>query len=108
MLDTRNVHSLTDFLRNHKVHMARIKDSKAAEVLTVHGRPEAVLMGTATYEDIMDRLHHFEEIASIRADFARARKDNPPAETVSDEEMQRRRDVMNELVAETERLGLYR
>lgn len=73
MLDARSVHSLIDFLRNHKVHMALVKDSNAAEVLTVHDRPEAVLMGTAAYEDIMDRLHHFEEIASIRADFARAR-----------------------------------
>jgi hypothetical protein len=49
-------------------------------------------------------------IASIRADFARERQGSSNDETVSvsDEEMQRRRNVMYELIAETERLGLYR
>src|SRR5580704_11111088 len=102
MVDTRNIHSLTDFLRNHKVHMARIKETKTAEVLTVHGRPEVVMLDTESYENLMDRLHHVEAIASIRADFARERQGSSGDETVSDEEMQRRRNVMYELIAETE------
>ncbi len=35
MLDTREIHSLTDFLRNHEVHVARLKQTRAPEVLTV-------------------------------------------------------------------------
>ncbi len=37
MLDTREIHPLTDFLRNHKAHVARLKETQAPEVLTVNG-----------------------------------------------------------------------
>ena len=43
MLDTRQIHSLTDFLRNHKAHVARLKETKAPEILTVNGRAEVVI-----------------------------------------------------------------
>ena len=29
MLDTREIHSLTHFLRNHKAHVARLKETQA-------------------------------------------------------------------------------
>ena len=108
MLDTRYINSLTDFLRNHKTHMARLKQTKTPEVLTVHGRPEAVIIDADSYQDIMDRLKHMESIATIRADFARVRKSQPPDVPLSEEEKERRRAVMHELMAETEKLGLYK
>ena len=40
MLDTREIHSLTDFLRNHKAHVKRLKKTQAPEVLTVNGKAE--------------------------------------------------------------------
>ena len=36
MLDAREIHPLTDFLRNHKAHVARLKESGTPEVLTVN------------------------------------------------------------------------
>ena len=107
VLETRDVHSLTDFLRNHKVHMARLNETRRAEVLTVHGRPGVVLLDPESYQHLLDRLEKLEGIASIRADFARTQRDAPPVESVLEEEMDRRRKVMRELMAETERLGLY-
>ena len=42
MLNTRQIHPLTDFLRNHKAHLARLKETKTSEILTVNGRAEIV------------------------------------------------------------------
>jgi PHD/YefM family antitoxin component YafN of YafNO toxin-antitoxin module len=108
MLDTRDVHSLTDFLRNHKVHMARIRDTKTAEVLTVHGRPELVLLSAESYQHLLDRLQCVEAISAIRADFAHAREASPPTKAIPEDEIERRGNVVRALMAETERLGLYK
>jgi PHD/YefM family antitoxin component YafN of YafNO toxin-antitoxin module len=66
MLDTRQIHSLTDFLRNHKAHVARLKETGIPEVLTVNGRAEVVIQDAVSYQDLMDRLHRLETIAAIR------------------------------------------
>ncbi len=46
MLDTRQIHPMSDFLRNHKAHVARLKETRTPEVLTVNGRAEVVLLDT--------------------------------------------------------------
>jgi PHD/YefM family antitoxin component YafN of YafNO toxin-antitoxin module len=86
MLDTREIHSLTDFLRNHKAHVARLKETKAPEVLTVNGKAEVVVQDAASYQSMLDRLHHMETIAAIQEGMASAeRGDLKPAAQVLDE-----------------------
>lgn len=83
MLDTRHIHPLTDFLRNHKAHVARLKESRTAEVLTVNGRAEIVVQDVESYQALLDRLHHIETIAAIREGIASAeRGELKPAEQV--------------------------
>ena len=91
---------MSDFLRNYKEHVARIKETRTPEVLTVNGRAEVVMLDTETYENLMERLHSMEAIASIRAEFERERQVFP-TEAISPEEMDRRKAVMHELMAET-------
>lgn len=67
MLDTRQIHSLTDFLRNHKAYLARLKETKTPEVLTVNGRAEIVIQDAESYQDLLDRLHHMETLTAITA-----------------------------------------
>jgi len=107
MLDTREIYSLSDFVRNPKAHVARLKETRTPEVLTVNGRAEVVLLDTETYEDLMEQIRSAEEIAYVRA-VIREAKCAGPHEEISDAEMERRLAVMKELVEETERLGLYR
>ena len=107
MIDTRKIHSLTDFLRNYKAHIARMKETRTPEVLTVNGRAEVVMLDTATYENMVEQLHHLKAVAAARAHMAQARKDAPPQEPITEAEIERREAVMAEIVAETERLGLY-
>ncbi len=108
MLDTRQMHSLSDFVRNPKAHVARLKETRTPAVLTVNGRAEVVLLDTETYENIMEQLSHLQAVSALRAHMAQARKNAPPQEPITEAEIERRQAVMDELVAETERLGLYR
>ena len=94
MLDTRQIHPMSDFVRNPKAHVARLKETRTPEVLTVNRRAEVVRLDTQTYEDLMERLSNIDKIAAIHAHMAEARKNAPPLEPITEEE--------------TERLGLYR
>ncbi len=86
MLDTREIHSLTDFLRNHKAHVARLKETHAPEVLTVNGKAEVVVQDATSYQAMLDRLHHMETIAAIQEGMASAeRGELKPAAQVLDE-----------------------
>lgn len=83
MLDTRQIHPLTDFLRNHKAHLARLKETGTPEVLTVNGRAELVVQDADSYQALLSRLHHMETIAAIREGMeSAARGDMKPAERV--------------------------
>jgi PHD/YefM family antitoxin component YafN of YafNO toxin-antitoxin module len=86
MLHTREIHSLTDFLRNHKAHVTRLKETHAPEVLTVNGKAEVVVQDAESYQLMLDRLHHMETIAAIQEGMASAeRGELKPAAQVLDE-----------------------
>lgn len=86
MLDTREIHSLTHFLRNHKAHVARLKETHAPEVLTVNGKAEVVVQDAASYQTMLDRLHHMETVAAIQEGMASAeRGELKPATQVLEE-----------------------
>lgn len=63
MLDLRQVFSLTDFLRHHKDHVARLESSRKPVVLTIKGKPALVLQDANAYQDLLDRL----DLAESRA-----------------------------------------
>ena len=86
MLDTREIHSLTDFLRNHKAHITRLKKTHAPAVLTVNGKAELIVQDAASYQLMVDRLHHMETIAAIQEGMASAeRGELKPAAQVLEE-----------------------
>jgi len=74
MLDTREIHPLTDFLRNHKAHVARLKETHAPEVLTVNGKAQVVIQDAESYQRLLDRLHRMETIAAIQEGMASAER----------------------------------
>ncbi len=83
MLDTRQIHPLTDFLRNHKLHLARIKKTRTPEVLTVNGKAEVVLLDAESFQEMTERLERIETIEAIREGLASAKRGElKPAEEV--------------------------
>jgi hypothetical protein len=86
MLDTREIHPLTDFLRNHKAHLARLKTTKTPSVLTVNGHAELVMLDVDSYQHLLERMHHLETLDAIREGIASAeRGELKPAEQVLSE-----------------------
>jgi PHD/YefM family antitoxin component YafN of YafNO toxin-antitoxin module len=65
MIELSNIHPLTDFVRNAKVHAARIKETKKPEILTINGRPELVVQDATTYEAMVNELEKARLIAAI-------------------------------------------
>ncbi len=74
MSSTQPTYSLTHFLRNHRAHLERIKETRTPEVLTVNGEAELVVIDRESYQEIQDRLQRVETIEAIREGFAAAER----------------------------------
>ena len=85
-VDLTEVHSLTDFLRNTKSHMNRMKRSKRPLVLTVNGRAELIVQDARSYQALLELADRAEAIEGIRRGLeSMARGEGRPAEQVLEE-----------------------
>jgi PHD/YefM family antitoxin component YafN of YafNO toxin-antitoxin module len=66
MIDLREVRSVTEFQRNIKVYVGRLKKNKTPLVLTVNGRAELVVQDAESYQLILERLDRAETLAAIK------------------------------------------
>lgn len=65
MIDLREVRSVTEFQRNIKDYVGRLKEKKTPLVLTVNGRAELVVQDAESYQEMLDRLERAEALAAI-------------------------------------------
>ncbi len=56
MIALEDIRSLTDFQRNTKAHLKRLKDTGRPEVLTVNGKAELIVQDAAAFEDMLDAI----------------------------------------------------
>lgn len=73
MINIDNIHSLSDFQRNTKDHIERLKETGAPEVLTVNGRAELVVLSATAFQNMADRLDEAEAITGIKRGLAEAK-----------------------------------
>jgi prevent-host-death family protein len=66
MIDLREVRSVTEFQRNLKDYVGRLKEKKSPLVLTVNGRAELIVQDADSYQELLDRLERAETVAAIR------------------------------------------
>ena len=66
MIDLRQVRSVTEFQRNLKDYVGRLKENKTPMVLTVNGRAEVIVQDAESYQALLDRLERAETVAAIR------------------------------------------
>ena len=64
-VDLNEIHSLTEFQRNAKEHIKRIKKNRRPLVLTVNGRAEVVVQDAQSYQELLDAIDQLEAIAAI-------------------------------------------
>ena len=56
MIAMQDIRSLTDFQRNTKAHLKRLKSTGRPEVLTVNGKAELIVQDAAAFEDMLDAI----------------------------------------------------
>jgi hypothetical protein len=56
MIRPEDIGSLTDFARNTKAHLRRLKRSGRAELLTVNGKAEVVIQNANAYQQLIEEL----------------------------------------------------
>jgi PHD/YefM family antitoxin component YafN of YafNO toxin-antitoxin module len=66
MIDLREVRSVTEFQRNIKDYVARLKKKKTPLVLTLNGRAELVVQDAEGYQLMLERLERAETLVAIR------------------------------------------
>lgn len=84
LIDLREVRSVTDFQRNAKQYVGKLKKTGTPLVLTVNGRAELVVQDAASYQSLLDRLEELEVVAAIRIGLeeAKAGKTQPAIEAL--------------------------
>jgi len=58
-----DIGSLTEFSRNTKAHLRKLKRTGRAELLTVNGKAEVVVQNASAYQQMIEEL---EELKSAR------------------------------------------
>jgi len=56
MIALEDIRSLTDFQRNTKAHLKRLKATGRPEVLTVNGKAELIVQDALAFEDMLDAI----------------------------------------------------
>ena len=66
MIDLKEIHPLTDFQRNAKAHLKRLKKTGKPHVLTVNGRAEVVVQDADAYQKLLEAVDRAEALEGIR------------------------------------------
>jgi prevent-host-death family protein len=67
MIDLREIRSVTEFQRNIKDYIERLKKKKTPLVLTVNGKAELVVQDAESYQVMLERLERAETLACRQA-----------------------------------------
>lgn len=83
MVELTDIHSLTDFNRNTKEHLHRLKKTGKPEVLTVNGRAQIVVQSAVAYQKLLQRVRQADLLDTLSASLEEARTGKGrPARTV--------------------------
>lgn len=66
MISLTNIHSVSDFQRNPKGILGKLKSSRSPVVLTVNGKPELVVQDAASYQALLDKVEAADDLDAVR------------------------------------------
>lgn len=87
MIDLKNIRALSEFQRNTKQHVKRLKKTGKPEVLTINGQASLVVQSAEAYQKLLDAVELAESIAILHARTQaadRGAKGIPAAEVLAD------------------------
>lgn len=74
MIQLRDIHALSDFQRNSKDYIRKLKKSGKPAVLTVNGHAEIVIQSADAYQKLLDDRQLLETIRGIGRGLEQARR----------------------------------
>ena len=74
MIELRNIHALSEFQRNSKDYIRKLKRSGKPAVLTVNGQAEVVIQSAEAYQKLLDDQRLLETIRSISRGLEQAKR----------------------------------
>jgi prevent-host-death family protein len=73
-VDLADIHSLSDFQRNTKEYIRKLKKSGKPAVLTVNGEAEVVVQSSEAYQKLLDDRELLKSMRSISRGLEQARR----------------------------------
>jgi PHD/YefM family antitoxin component YafN of YafNO toxin-antitoxin module len=64
--DLEDIHSLSDFQRNAKQHIVRMKKKRRPLVLTINGKAEMVAVDVKSFQEMLEIIDRVEAIEGMR------------------------------------------
>jgi PHD/YefM family antitoxin component YafN of YafNO toxin-antitoxin module len=86
MIDLNDIHSLTDFQRNAREHVERLKQTGKPQVLTVNGQAELVVQSAQAYQQLLEDAEFTRSLKALRKSLQEAhRGEGLPARQIMEE-----------------------
>jgi PHD/YefM family antitoxin component YafN of YafNO toxin-antitoxin module len=83
MIELNDIRSLTDFQRNARDHIERLKETGKPEVLTVNGQAEVVVQSAEAYQELLNDAELARGLRALRQSLEQAdRGEGGPAREV--------------------------
>jgi PHD/YefM family antitoxin component YafN of YafNO toxin-antitoxin module len=70
MLKLKNIHALSDFQRNAKMHLRRLEQTGLPEILTINGEAKLVVLDAESFQKILEKLDEADAVLGIRRGLA--------------------------------------
>ncbi len=93
MIDLNDIHSLTEFQRNTKAHIDRLKETGRPQVLTVNGKAEIIVQDANSYQKLLEDMDRLEAIAGIRQGLEEVRQGKTKPAAVVFEAMRKKHKI---------------
>ena len=74
MVRMADIRSLTDFQRNTKKHLDRLKQTGRPEVLTGNGQAELIVQSAESYQKMLDDVDFVQTLQGIQRGLAQAKR----------------------------------
>jgi ribosomal protein L17 len=68
MIRSEDITSLTDFAKNTKAHINRLKRTGRPELLTVNGKAEVVVQNASAYQRLIESLGKFQRNRRVKSE----------------------------------------
>ena len=67
MVKMEDIRSLTDFTRNARDYVQRLKETRSPVVLTINGKAALVVQDAESFQEMRERLEQLEQSAAVAA-----------------------------------------